>query len=340
MNKVKVGILGATGLVGQAFLWMLSKNKLFIPSFLVASEKRAGRSFKEEVRWLMPYSMPSDLAELEINKMDFNALEKEGCKIIFSALPKNIATEIEPELRKRGFLVFSNAGAMRREENVPILIPEVNPEAIELIYKQGYPENGFIITNANCSTTGLALALAPLVKYGIDEIYVTTYQSLSGAGYPGISSMDILGNLIPYIDGEEEKMIFETRKILKISSSIFPTCIRVPVMFGHLESVWIKFKERVKPKDIIEAWTQFEVGKNQTESQPSKSIVYCPEQDRPHPGMSFHGSPPGMTVYTGRARKYEDKIGFVLLVNNIIRGAAGGSIQNAELFYKKHGNQI
>jgi len=338
--KHRVALLGCTGIVGQSFLHILSKHNQFEIAYLTASPLRNGKIYTDEVKWMLPFPVPKKLKNKEIRPLNIKLLKKENIKIIFSALPSKIAKTIEPELRNEGFYVFSNASAMRYEENVPILIPEVNRESIKLIKNQGFPESGFIITNANCSTTGLSLALAPLSKFDIEEISVSTYQSVSGAGYPGHSSMDILGNSIPFIKGEEKKMELEIKKILGIKAEIYPFCIRIPIMFGHLETVWIKFKKNVSKSEIINSWNNFTFYNTKTQTAPEKPVIYCNSNDSPQPKMSFWGNPEGMTVFTGRVKKLNNRIGFILLVNNIIRGAAGGSILNAETFLSLYRKKI
>lgn len=239
---------------------------------------------------------------------------------------------MERELVAAGFWVFSNAAALRYDENVPILIPEANIDHLPWIENQGYPDKGFAITNANCSTTGLAVAMAPLLKYGVRDLMVSTYQSVSGAGHPGLSSLDITNNVIPYIDQEEEKMTREFRKIFSVDLDIFPFCVRVPVMFGHLEAVWVEFEQEVELEQIITDWHDSSKGIEHLPSTPQRPIEYDPQRDLPQARQAFYGFPQGMVVYTGRLKRQGQRIGFTLLVNNVIKGAAGGSIQNAEAF--------
>jgi aspartate-semialdehyde dehydrogenase len=255
---------------------------------------------------------------------------------VFSALPAEVASEAEPQLRDNGFYVFSNAASMRYDSNVPILIPETNIEQLDLVKTQGYPEKGFVVTNANCVTTGLAMALAPLRKYGIKNIMLHSYQSVSGAGYPGLSSFDITDNCIPFIRGEEEKIEKEIKKILTIDPEVYCFTVRVPVMFGHLEAVWLDFEQDVEVEDIIKDWADF---KNVPDlpSTAVQPVEYGADPTFPQPKYAFWGDPSGMVVYTGRLKKKNGKIGFILMVNNIVKGAAGGSIQNAEAFVKKFG---
>ena len=225
---------------------------------------------------------------------------------------------------------------MRYDPNVPILIPEANHEKIDLIRNQGYPQTGFCVTNANCVTTGLAMAVAPLRKYGIKTITVNSYQSVSGAGYPGLSSFDITDNCIPYIGGEEEKIEKEVKKILSIDPDVYAYTVRVPVMFGHLETVWLDFEQDVTPEMVIEDWKNFNIVP-ELPSTPAQAIEYSSENTFPQPKYAFWGNPKGMVIYTGRLKKKNGRIGFCLMVNNIVKGAAGGSIQNAELFVKQYG---
>ena len=259
--------------------------------------------------------------------------------IVFSALPAAVARDTEPVLRKQGLCVFSNAAAMRYQENVPILIPEVNPEALRLIETQGFPETGFVVTNAICTTTGLAVALGPLRRFEIQEVFVSTYQSISGAGHPGLSALDIGANTIPFISGEEEKLPKELRKILGVSAAVYPFCVRVPIPFGHLETLWLRFEQDVTEQDVLEAWQGFTVDTSGMPSLPGRPVAYCPERDLPQHKQAFWGRPPGMQVFTGRLRSKGKYIGFALLVNNIIKGAAGGSIANAELFVRAYGGE-
>jgi aspartate-semialdehyde dehydrogenase len=373
-NKQKVAVLGATGVVGQVFVHMLSNHKWFELSVITGSDSRAGKYYNEEVQWMLPVPMPESVKNKKLDALDMDSLlmpgknmqkkqtfpplshlsagnvaswvagatrflKERGVKIIFSALPSHVAKIVEPELREHNFYIFSNAGAMRYKTDVPILIPEVNPETLEWINKQGFPKKGFVITNANCSTTGLAVALAPLKKFGLREVFVSTYQSVSGAGYPGLSALDIMGNTIPYILKEEEKMIIELKKILQLEQDveIYPHCVRIPVLFGHLETVWLTFEEPVEKENILEAWETCECKNANLPTLPHQPVVYIDDEHFPQPRMSFWGSPPGMQVFTGRLRKEKDKIGFTLLVNNLVKGAAGGSIANAELFLDAYG---
>lgn len=333
-KKIKVAVIGATGAVGQVFMWMLSDHPWFEVAYATASAARIGRKYASTVHWLMPMEMPATIRDIEIKEFNFAAMKEAGVQIVFSALPAEVALEAEPQLRDHGFYVFSNAAAMRYDKNVPVLVPEANLSTLDLIKNQGYPEKGFVITNANCVTTGLAMGIAPLVKYGIKSITLHSYQSVSGAGYPGLSAFDITDNCIPFIKGEEEKIEKEIKKILSIDPEVYAFTVRVPVMFGHLEAIWLDFEQDVEIEDVIKDWEEFKVVCD-LPSTPAQPIEYGDDPTFPQPKYAFWGNPRGMVVYTGRLRKKHGKIGFLLMVNNVVKGAAGGSIQNAEAFVKR-----
>lgn len=336
MDKIKVAVIGATGAVGQVFMWMLADHPWFEVAYLTASAARINQQYASTVHWLLPFEMPHNIRHHVIREFDTDAMKELGVKIVFSALPSGVAAEAEPLLRDLGFYVFSNASAMRYDKNVPILIPETNLETLSYIEKQGYPEKGFVITNANCVTTGLAMALAPLKKFGIKEISLCSYQSVSGAGYPGLSSFDITDNCIPFIGQEEEKIEKEIKKILDFDPIVYAYCVRVPVMFGHLEAIWLTLEQDVDTDEILKAWSDFKEVAS-LPSTPEQPVVYNASNTFPQPKYAFWGEPKGMEVYTGRLKKKDNRIGFVLLVNNLVKGSAGGSIQNAEAFIEKYG---
>jgi aspartate-semialdehyde dehydrogenase len=292
------------------------------------------------VQWSLPFELPKETRDVTLSDIDYSLLSKLGIKVVFSALPSKIAASVEPELRDRGFAVFSNASAMRYNENVPILIPEINSGEIDLIINQGYPKRGFIITNANCSTTGLAVSLAPLKKFGIKRIIVSTYQALSGAGLNGLNSPELRCNALPWIEGEEKKITKELTKILRTEAKIISFCVRIDVPYGHLETVWVEFDTKPDSADILQAWNDFTFKEFDLPSLPHKPVQYLAPPTYPQPSMSFEGNPPGMQVFTGRLKKENDLTGFVLLSNNLVKGAAGGSIENAELFIRKYGENI
>jgi len=343
-DKKQVAVLGATGVVGQVFLSLLTRHPWFEISVISGSDTRSDKYYKDEVHWVLPFPMPGAVGDLKLSALDISILEKKKVKFVFSALPNDVAQDIEPVLRERGFYVFSNAAVMRYDENVPILIPEVNGESVKRIEAQGFPSKGFVITNANCTATGLVTALAPLRRFGIEEVFVSTYQSVSGAGYPGIPVLDILGNAIPFIREEEEKIKIELKKMLEINPGVYAHCVRVPVLFGHLETVWLTFEKPVETRDILDAWRDFSFKSPYSNtilpSIPGQPVEYINNERFPQPQMSFWGTPPGMQVFTGRLRKEGRRIGFSLLVNNLVKGAAGGSVANAELFLDTYREQI
>ncbi len=336
MERIKTAVLGATGLVGQAFVWILSGHGWFDIELLAASSRNKGLLYHEAGRWRLPFKLPSAAAGMKLSLAEPQALRKLGIKTVFSALPSRAAESIEPELRRSGFRVFSNASAMRYSKEVPILIPEINPESMGLIGEQGFPEEGFVITNANCTTTGLALALAPLRRFGIKRLFLSTYQALSGAGHYGFENPHFRENAVPWIEGEEEKVSLELEKILGITAEIFPYCVRIPVPYGHLEAVWLKLEDDPPLEAIEEAWKDFGKEEPDLPSMPARPVKYLGPDKYPQPKMSFDGEPAGMQVFTGRLKKKNGHVGFVLLSNNLIRGAAGGSVENAELFTRRY----
>ncbi len=336
-KKINVYILGATGLIGQAFVKVLSDHPEFEIVGLAGSKTGIGEKYRDSVNWKLPVNFPENSGDLIIEKPDLNVIRDKGVRIIFSALPSGSAGKIEDDLRNNGFYVFTNAGAHRYDPDVPILVPDINPGSIKLIEDQGFPKKGFIVTNPNCSTAGLAVALGPLKTFGIEEITISTYQAISGAGYPGISAMDISGNVIPHIEGEEEKLEKETKKILEIDPEILASCVRVPTLYGHLETVWIRFSDSPDTGDILNAWSR-SIPEFNIPSLTKRSVKYLDDPEYPDNHFAFRGDPSGMQVYTGSLKKRENKIGFNIMVNNLIRGGAGGSVANAELFYKVYGS--
>src|SRR5437764_10044770 len=264
-TKLPIGILGATGIVGQRFVQMLEHHPWFEVVWLAASDRSEGKSYAEAARWRMKTAMPERVAGMRVSPA-----KPEGApKIIFAALDSSIAAELEPRFAEAGCAVVSNSSALRMQKNVPLVIPEVNPDHINLLECQASRRDsgGFVVTNPNCSAIGLVIALAPLHKqFGIETVVVVTMQAVSGAGYPGVASLDILGNVIPYIAKEEEKMEEEARKLLGnltpsgIESADFAIsahCNRVPVEDGHTESVSVKLKTKAAPEAITEAWNRF-----------------------------------------------------------------------------------
>ncbi len=348
MEKIPCAILGCTGLVGQFFVKLLKEHPIFEITLITASDRSAGKKFGECVNWIVGENIPEKINDMEVEYTSEESILNSGAKIIFSALPSSIAGPLEESLRKRGFFVFSNSSSHRMDSNVPILIPEINPDHLQLAEIQKREFGGFIITNSNCTTSGLALALKPLSDFGIKRIFMSSYQSISGAGRRGLPSMDILGNAIPFIKEEEEKVERETKKILgklrkdkieNLDSEIVVNCCRIPVRVGHLESVMVELKKDVSLKEIIEVLEKFEgePQKLKLPTAPEKPLIVRLEEERPQPEIDSDSGFPerakGMAVSIGRIRKKGKFLCFFLLVNNLIRGSAGGSILNAEFAY-------
>jgi len=345
MNKIPVGILGATGIVGQRYIKLLANHPWFEIREVAASEKSAGKTYGEIMknRWKLGGEIPEEVKNLVIKECIPN-LE---CKLVFSALDASVAGSVEESFAREGYIVISNARNHRMDEDVPLLIPEVNPESLELIeiQRKNRGFKGFIITHPNCSTTELCLALKPIHdRFNIKKIVVTTMQSLSGAGYPGVASLDIIDNIIPYISLEEDKIENETLKIFgkirngKIEYSnmkVSATCNRVFVSEGHLESVSIETEEKPSIDELIGCMDDFDPLKRANLPSHAKPIVIMKEEDRPQPRLDrYLGN--GMSVAVGRIRKCNVlDYKFLILGNNTIRGGAGGAILIAELLKYK-----
>jgi aspartate-semialdehyde dehydrogenase len=344
-TKIPVGILGATGVVGQRFIQMLERHPWFEVAWLAASDRSEGKSYAEAARWRLRTPIPTAIAAMRVSP----AIPEGAPRVIFAALDAGIAAELEPRFADAGCAVVSNSSALRMQQDVPLVIPEVNADHIKLIDGQAWRKKsgGYVVTNPNCSAIGLVLALAPLQqRFGLETVMAVTMQAVSGAGYPGVASLDILGNVIPYIAKEEEKMEEETRKLLgqmngtKVVSATFAMsaqCNRVAVEDGHTESVSIRLKSKAKPEEMIAAWNSFraEPQELQLPSAPKNPVVYFGAPDRPQPRFDIDLGA-GMTTAVGRLRPcgvLDWK--FTVLSHNTIRGAAGAAVLNAELLKAK-----
>jgi aspartate-semialdehyde dehydrogenase len=332
-------------MVGQRFIQLLENHPWFEVAWLAASERSFGKSYQEAARWKMKTPIPARIAP-----MPLSAAEPKGApKVIFAALDAEIARDMEPAFAEAGCAVISNSSAFRMHPHVPLVIPEINPGHLQLIRSQSWHRHsgGFMVTNSNCSVMGLAIALAPLQKaFGIESVFVVTMQAVSGAGYPGVASMDILGNVVPYIKNEEEKMQEEAGKLLgKLKGhevvpagfAISAHCNRVAVEDGHTESISIKLTKRATAEKIIAAWREFRGLSADLELPfaPPEPIFYDERPDRPQPRLDI-GRGHGMTVSCGRLRPcslLDWK--FTMLSHNTIRGAAGAALLNAELLKAK-----
>jgi len=339
-GRLSAGILAATGTVGQRFVELLADHPNFELVGLAASPNSVGKKYGDACKWQLSSDPPQKAAKMILRdcSVDFD------CDVVFSALPSDQAFALEEQLAAAGRKVFTNASAHRMGANVPLLIPEVNPRHLEMVRSQAtFASGGFIVANPNCSAAGLVTALAPLHEaFGIRAVIVTTMQALSGAGYPGVSSLDILDNVVPYVPGEEEKMAFETRKMLgqfmdgqyhdaliKFSAH----CNRVSTRDGHIEAVSIALERPASLQDVLRVWTEWYPIPQQLGlySAPERAIVYREEEDRPQTRLDRNAGN-GMTVTVGRLRKCEVlDFKFVVLAHNSLRGAAGGSMLNAEL---------
>src|SRR6516225_7817335 len=340
-HKIPVGILGATGVVGQRFIQLLEGHPWFEVAWLAASDRSEGKPYGEAVRWRLKTPVPE-----HVRKMPVSPAGPDGApRVIFAALDAGIARELEPQFAEAGCAVVSNSSAFRMQKDVPLVIPEVNPDHLALIEQQCWRKKsgGYIVTNPNCSAIGLVVALAPLhEKFGVESVFVTTMQAVSGAGYPGVASLDILGNVIPYIAKEEEKMEEETKKLLgslnshRVQDAAFSMtahCNRVAVEDGHTESVSVKLRQKADAQAVIHAFRNFGSKPFQLGCPlaPERPLVYDERPDRPQPRFDLDRGA-GMTVSVGRLRPcgvldYK----FTVLSHNTIRGAAGAALLNAEL---------
>ncbi len=341
-EKIKVGILGATGSVGQKFIELLANHPWFEITALAASKRSSNKLYKDAANWFMQTKCPNFIANMQVQICKPNL----DCEIVFSGLDSSVAGEVETEFAQAGYFVLSNAKNHRMDIDVPLLVPEINGEHLDIINSQKYGK-GKIVTNPNCSTIGLVLALKPLLdNFGIEAVNVVTLQALSGAGYPGVASLDIVDNVLPFINGEEDKIETEPLKIFgqyeegnvkhqnfKISAQ----CNRVAVTNGHLECVSISLSKKVSEKEIIKVWQDFsgEPQKLDLPSAPKNPLHYFYEDHYPQPRL-HRNLDKGMSVSIGRLRNcniFDFK--FNVLSHNTIRGAAGGAILNAELMVKK-----
>ena len=339
-NKYPIGILGATGMVGQRYIQLIERHPWFEVTWLAASDRSSGKAYGEAAKWRLDTPLPERIAQMIVSPA-----EPEGApKIIFSSIDAPIARELEPRFATAGCAVISNSSAFRMAPNVPLVLPEVNADPLHLIEEQSWRKEsgGYIVTNSNCTVMGPVLALKPIVdRFGIEQIIATSMQAVSGAGYPGVASMDILDNVVPYISNEEEKVEEELLKLLgsldghavkPLAARMSASCNRVPVVDGHMVSVSIKLGKKATHKEILAAWAEFRplAGKG-LPTAPEQPVEWTPQPDRPQPRLDRNRGN-GMTVTVGRLRPcgvLDWK--FTVLSHNTIRGAAGATILNAEL---------
>jgi aspartate-semialdehyde dehydrogenase len=345
-KRFRVGILGATGVVGQRFIQLLESHPQFEITALAASDRSQGKSYEDACTWRLPGEMPDDVREVVVQA----PAPPLDCDFVFSSLPTDVAKQAEEDFARAGYPVISNSSPHRMGADVPLLIPEVNPGHLQLIDAQRTNRDynrGFIVTNPNCSAIAVVLAVAPLqAKFGVTSCVVTTMQALSGAGYPGVASLDATDNVIPFIGGEEEKVEAETRKILgtvnqgeilDADMKVSAQCNRVNVTDGHMASIRVAFAKKISISEIRKALSSFRGVPQELNlhSAPARPVIVRDEVDRPQPRLDRNAGN-GMSVTVGRIT--EDNVldyRFVALGHNTIRGAAGAAILNAELLVAK-----
>ena len=346
MSKISVAVLGATGMIGQRFIQMLEDHPYIEIEGLYASERSQGKKLADVLK-VRDHVYLDETMERRIETMDIQKIAK-NCRLAFSGIPSDLAGPTETELANSGVAVFTNAGSHRMDEHVPILIPEVNPDQIESIRDQPtFADGGYIITNANCSSTGIAAPLKAIDdSFGLKQVFVSTYQALSGAGYPGVPSLDAVGNVVPFISHEEEKMESELAKMLGTYSDgkfnfaqfkVMANCARVPVVDGHLESLILDMEGQPTLEELEACLAGFR-GEPQTlglPSAPEQPIIVRKEDNRPQPVFDAMAGRPerarGMAVTIGRLRKSNGYYKAFAMSHNTLRGGAGGSVLNAEL---------
>lgn len=339
-HRIRVGVLGCTGAVGQKLIVLLENHPWFETSEVAASENSAGQKYSERVNWKEAKPIPENVKNLTIK----NCKEELDAKILFSGLDSSVAGEIEEYYASEGYAVVSNSKNHRMSDDVPLIIPEINHSHFEIInlQKKRFSKGGFIVTNPNCSTIVMVLALYPIFRnFGLEKVIVSTMQAISGAGYPGVPSLDILGNIVPYIKDEEEKMQTEPLKILgdikdgKINFADFTLsamCNRVPVQNGHTTSISFKTKKNATKEAILKSFGDYEhLG---LPFSPEKVVQYFNDPARPQPTLDLYNGN-GMTVSVGNLRKC-DVLDWKMTAfgHNTIRGAAGAAILNAEYLVK------
>jgi len=334
---INVGVLGATGAVGQRFVEMLADHPWFNLATLAASDRSAGKPYGKVVNWRLDTPFPENIDKVKVSPTSPKSMK--DVDLVFSALPAEIATGVETEFADAGIAVCSNASSHRMEQDIPLVVPEVNPDHLGLIdVQRDKGRDGFIVTNPNCSTIILVMALAPLRHFKFTDVRVATMQAISGAGFAGVAAMAIYDNVIPYIGKEEEKMETETlkimgtlkgKKIINAPFSVSASCHRVPVIDGHTMAVWADVKAPVE--NLKKAFRTYTPPIKGLPTQPKNSVLLLEEDDRPQPRLDrMRGR--GMTVSVGRLR---EGVRFVAMGHNTIRGAAGASVLNAELIHKK-----
>ena len=349
VSKLRVAVLGATGIVGQRFLSLLYKHPWFEITLITASRSKAGKKYSEAVEWVISNDVPEELKEMRLQELSIEKIVAEKPDVVFVALPSSVAVDIEPMLAKKGLVIVSNASCFRREKDIPVIIPEINSKHLDIIdyqrQKRGW--EGFIVKVPNCTSAILSLSLKPILDiYGISEVYAVSMQGLSGAGLHGVAGLEIIDNILPYIPGEEEKLEYEPRKILGKTRNceiierndirIYARCTRVPVLEGHSISVLVKTYNEPKNIDgIIDIYEGFK-GLRRLPTAPEKPVIVHRSNNRPQPRLDrMNGN--GMSVSVGRISIYkgEKKIKYFVVGSSTIRGAAGNAVLIAELLKQR-----
>jgi aspartate-semialdehyde dehydrogenase len=340
MRPIEVGILGGTGMVGQHFIRFLQGHPWFKLAWLGASDRSAGKKLKDATQWRLDGEMPTAAAGMMVS----DSKPGDAPRIVFSAMDASVATEIERAFAQAGHVVVSNSRNHRMEADVPLIVPEINPGHLALIHSQQKNRGwkGMIVTNPNCSTVVLTMALAPFAQFGITRVIAATMQAVSGAGYPGVASMDILGNVVPFVSGEEEKIQQETQKILggllsgqvaPLNARVSAMCHRVAVTDGHTVAASVELDSKAPLEEMQQALVNFRglPQERNLPSAPPQPVMYLPGPDRPQPRRDVSREN-GMTVFVGRLRECPVlDVKFVACGHNTIRGAAGAAVLNAEL---------
>jgi aspartate-semialdehyde dehydrogenase len=343
-GKIEVGVLGATGMVGQNFIKFLQGHPWFQITWLGASDRSVGKRYTEVTAWRLSGEMPEAVRDLMVEE----CRPGNAPRLLFSAMDASVATEIERAFAEAGHFVVSNSRNHRMEPDVPLLIPEINPDHLKLapVQRARRGWRGLIVTNPNCTTVVLTMALAPLKPFGIQRVIMTSMQAISGAGYPGVPGMDVNANIIPFISGEEDKVETEPLKILgrftgetiePLTARISAHCNRVPVVDGHTEAISVELESKPSREELIEAFRSFR-GLPQLRGLPSappRPVIYMEQPDRPQPRRDVERER-GMSVFVGRLRPCPVlDCKFVALGHNTVRGAAGAAVLNAELMYSE-----
>ncbi len=343
--SVRVGILGATGAVGQRFIQLLDDHPTFDLAAVTASSDSAGKTYREAAKWRVNTPIPDDVAEMEVTETSPAGIAEADVDLLFSSLPSGVAADVEPDFLKEGYVVSSNSSNDRMGTDVPLTIPEINPDHLGLIEVQRDERgwDGALVKNPNCSTITMVPTLAALDEFGLERVHVTTLQAVSGAGYSGVTSMEIIDNAIPHIGGEEEKMETESRKLLGEfdgaevrlhGADVAASCNRIPTLDGHLENVFAELAENPSLEDLREEMRSFESADLPSSPEPLIKVYGDDEPERPQPRLDRTYAN-GMGIVAGGLQETNAGVKYNCLAHNTIRGAAGASLLNGELLVEE-----